>query len=654
MPDEKQVWFYEGSPAALAGKSLKSIYALRVLPRPARGSPPADLPAGLDGAAVVCLADLGKDNLEKLRALASREPRVRLIGLVEPEGGGKRRKASDTTAIFTCLPRKTQQNVLESAVAAAFASIELADRERQAREDLARTQREMEELNRIGVALSSQRDIKTLLNLILLKTREVTSADAGSLYLVEELSENDRRLRFKLTQNDSIQFPFTEFTMAITEKSIAGCVALRGEVINLPNAYAIPKDRTYQFNPKIDQDSGYLTRSMLTLPMKNAKGEILGVLQLINCKRDWAARLTTPEAVDKQVVAFLQHAERLAISLASQAAVAYENSKLYEDIETLFEGFVKAAVTAIEQRDPTTSGHSFRVSTLTVGLAETVDRTPAGPYGDMNFTREQMKEIRYAALLHDFGKVGVREEVLIKARKLYPTQLELVKQRFDYIRKEVEQQATRRKLEFALEKNREEALAQIGLVDEDAKRRLAEVDYYLQFILQVNEPTVLPEGKFDRLIEIARTTFTDPRGLEHPFLNPDEVRFLSIPKGSLDANERTQIESHVIHTFNFLSQIPWTREIRFIPDIARAHHEKLNGLGYPYKLKADEIPFQSKMMTICDIFDALSATDRPYKKALPVEKSLNILEMSVRDSEIDAALLKLFLDAKIWQLTVKR
>ncbi len=654
MTDEKQVWYYEGSPAAPAGKSLKNLYALKALPRPRRGSAPAELSREANGAAVVCLADLGKDDLAPLQALASREPSFRVIGLVEAAGKGTRGKGKDSEVLFACLPRKVPRAVLESAVKAAFVNIELAGRERETREELERTQREMEELNRIGVALSSQRDINTLLNLILLKSREITQADAGSLYLVEELNENEGRLRIKLTQNDSRPFPFTEFTMPITEKSMAGYVALHGEVINLPNAYTIPPGRPYQFNPKYDKDSGYRTRSMLTLPMKNAKGEILGVLQLINCKQDWTARLTSPEVVEREVVPFLQHSERLALSLASQAAVAYENSKLYEDIETLFEGFVKAAVTAIEQRDPTTSGHSFRVSSLTVGLAETVDHTSSGPYGDINFTREQMKEIRYAALLHDFGKVGVREEVLVKARKLYPTQLELVKQRFDYIRKEVEQQATRRKLEFALEKNREEALAEIGRVDEDARRQLAEVDDYFQFIIQVNEPTVLPEGKFDHLVEIARKSYLDPRGLEHPFLSPDEVRFLSIPKGSLDSNERTQIESHVIHTFNFLSQIPWTKEIRDIPGIARAHHEKLNGMGYPYKLKAGEIPFQSKMMTICDIFDALSATDRPYKKALPVEKALHILEMSVRDSEIDDALLKLFLDAKIWQLTVKR
>ena len=180
------------------------------------------------------------------------------------------------------------------------------------------------------------------------------------------------------------------------------------------------------------------------------------------------------------------------------------------------------------------------------------------------------------------------------------------------------------------------------------------MDDYFQFILQVNEPTLLPTGQFDRLLDIARRKYRDPRGVEHNLLTPEEVRFLSIPQGSLDPDERHQIESHVVHSFNFLMQIPWTKEIRGIPMIARAHHEKLDGSGYPYKLKSDEIPLQAKIMTICDMFDALSASDRPYKKAVPVERALDILAMSVRQNELDLALFQLFLDAKIHQLTLTR
>ena len=346
---------------------------------------------------------------------------------------------------------------------------------------------------------------------------------------------------------------------------------------------------------------------------------------------------------------FDERSVRLALSLASQAAVAYENRKLYNDIQTLFEGFVKAAVTAIEQRDPTTSGHSLRVAAYTQGLAETVDQVSTGPYSTSHFDHEQMKEIRYAALLHDFGKVGVREEVLVKAKKLYPLQMELVKQRFDYIRKEVEVGMVRRKLQMFLERDRGDALSEIARLSEDFEQRLDRIQDYLEFILQANEPTLMEHGQFRKLNEIAKQFFLDSKGSELPYINADEMRLLSIPKGSLDAAERQQIESHVVYTFNFLSQIPWTKELRRVPEIARAHHEKLNGAGYPYKLHGDQIPLQTKMMTICDIFDALTASDRPYKRAVPVERALSVLEECVQANEIDAELFRLFRESKVYE-----
>ncbi len=423
--------------------------------------------------------------------------------------------------------------------------------------------------------------------------------------------------------------------------------------INLPDAYRIPPSRPYRFNDSFDRNSGYRTRSVLTLPMRNARDQILGVLQLINCKRNPAARLRTASDVKREVVAFPLTAEKLGLSLASQAAVAYENSKLYDEIQRLFEGFVGAAVTAIEQRDPATSGHSFRVSSLTLGLAETVDATEAGKYKDARFTREQMKEIRYAALLHDFGKVGVREDVLVKAKKLYPWQLDLVKSRFDFIRKEIEAGTTRRKLELLLERGREAAANELAAIDKEFTRRLKEIDEDLKFVLEINEPTVLHSAVFDRIHKIARHTFTDIKGESQPVLNATEVAMLSIPRGSLDEDERRQIESHVTHTYDFLAQIPWTRELRRIPQIARAHHEKLNGTGYPLGLRDADIPLPTKMMTICDIFDALNAADRPYKAAVPVDRALKILDESVRDNELDAELYRLFLEAKVYERTAK-
>ncbi|MGB2623839.1 MAG: HD domain-containing phosphohydrolase [Candidatus Acidiferrum sp.] len=530
----------------------------------------------------------------------------------------------------------------------------------------AQAARELEELNQVGIALSGTHDVEGLLSLILLKAREITGADAGSLYLVENAGEHPNRsdqsaangaeaprlLRFRLSQNDSVPFPYTEHTLPITESSMAGYCALHGEVIELADAYRIPKSRTFHFNSSFDEQAGYRTRSLITLPMKNGKGEVLGVLQLINCKRHPKAHLTDANAVHRLVHAFPERAVRLGLSLASQAAVAYENSQLYRDIENLFDGFVNASVKAIEQRDPTTSGHSQRVCQMTLALAEAVDREPQGRYADLHFSREQMKELRYAALLHDFGKVGVREEVLVKAKKLYPLQFSRLLDRFDYIRRDIEARIAEQKVELLLGHFRKEAEARVRmkLLEGEASRMLAELDRYVEFITRANEPTILPLSEFDLLAEISQKTYRDPRGAERPYLTSEEVRYLSIPRGSLDTNERRQIESHVTHSFNFLTQIPWTPEYRGIPEIARAHHEKLNGRGYPNGLTGDEIPVQAKMMTICDIFDALSASDRPYKRAVPTDRALEILKLCVRDEEIDAELFQLFLDAQVYRL----
>jgi HD-GYP domain-containing protein (c-di-GMP phosphodiesterase class II) len=652
MPQRAEIWYFEHSLIAPMARPLRRRYAVRALPlaSPARHAAPTES----EDRPVVCLADLGADNLASFRRLARRAPRVRLIGI------SRNGSVQSAPGCFATLSRKAKPSLVRKTVDAAIANIELAQREREARAELARAEREMEELNRIGIALSQTREVGALLSMILTKAREITRADAGSLYLVEDSrtdvlsgDQGDRHLRFKMTQNDSVQFPFAEIEIPLQENSLAGYTALHGEVINLADARRIPRGRPYHFNPSFDKETGYRTRSMLTLPMKNGRGEVIGVLQLINCKLHSEARLTTPEIVAREVRPFSDRAVQLALSLASQAAVAYENSHLYQDIEKLFEGFVQASVKAIEQRDPSTSGHSLRVSQMTVGLAEIVDRVDTGAYAPIRFSPEQMKEIRYAALLHDFGKVGVREDVLIKAKKLYPMQLDLIAHRFDYLYMELEARLEHEKVRLLMELDRPEALAHIPTLEAEYRRRKLEIEKGFEAILQANEPTVLPEGKFERIYEIARQNYHDPRGVKRPLLTAEEVRYLSIAKGSLSADERSQIESHVVHSFNFLLQIPWTRQIREIPRIVRAHHEKLNGTGYPRKLRGDEIPVQAKIMTICDIFDALSASDRPYKKAVDAGRALRILEMSVKDQELDPELYRLFRDAKIFHLANK-
>jgi HD-GYP domain-containing protein (c-di-GMP phosphodiesterase class II) len=553
--------------------------------------------------------------------------------------------------IFSSVVPPLKATALRGLVNAAFENLILAREQATLEQELQRARAEIDQLNQIGIALSTQRDSRSLLNLILQKSRDITNSDAGSLYLVEESDQNEKQLRFKITQNDSLQVPFAEISLPIDASSIAGYVALSGEELHLEDVYQTPPSLPFRFNSKFDQESGYRTKSMLVMPMKSPQGEIIGVVQLINCKREARQRIDS-ETVNQVVVPFPLGRRALLRSLASQAAVAIENNRLYENIETLFEGFVKASVTAIESRDPTTSGHSFRVADLTVGLAEAVDRDDSRAFRETRFSQSEMKEIRYASLLHDFGKVGVREEVLVKAKKLYPLQLDVVKERFAYVRKALEQENSERKLAYLLEKGREDFLARQAEFQNDLERRLCDLDEFLQFVLKCNEPTVTVEGNFERLTELAAERFLNADGSPYFLLEPKEVRLLSIARGNLDDNERRQIESHVIHTIDFLSQIPWTKEIKSIPAIAAAHHEKLSGTGYPYQLAAGQIPFQSKMMAIADIYDALSAGDRPYKKAVPADRALDIIAEETKQGFLDADLFNLFREAEIFKLTL--
>lgn len=514
--------------------------------------------------------------------------------------------------------------------------------------ELQHRNQEIEEISKVSIALSTVRDHNVLLSMILTKSRELSRADAGSLYLLDDHPGGGRALRWKLAQNDSIRVDFEERLLPITKKSLAGYVALTHETLVIDDAYELPEGTEYSINTTFDQENSYLTRSMLVFPMTNHIGDIIGVLQLINRKRIGAPARLTADAVPREVIPFDDHTIKLMRSLAGQAAVALENNILYESIERLFEGFVTASVTAIEQRDPTTSGHSFRVADLTVELAKTVDSLSEGRFREIYFTNDQLKEIRYASLLHDFGKVGVREKILVKEKKFYPLQLEVVRSRFDYVARSLEADAQVRKVGYLM-KNGTGFERFCEQVDEELDRALTSLENDFQFVVQSNEPTILPEGEFQHLLSLGQRKYTDLRGEARPLLSDEEVRILSIRKGNLDSSERTEIESHVTHTFRFLSKIPWTRDLRSVPDIAYAHHEKLNGRGYPRGLPAESISIQSRMMTISDIYDALTAKDRPYKRAVPVDRALDILRMEVKDGMLDPAIVDVFIDSRVFE-----
>jgi len=333
-------------------------------------------------------------------------------------------------------------------------------------------------------------------------------------------------------------------------------------------------------------------------------------------------------------------------SIASQAAVALDNKTLIDSIQALFDGFVQASVTAIEQRDPSTAGHSGRVESLTTRLARAVTEIATGKYRDVRLSEDQFKELRYACLLHDFGKVGVREHILIKAKKLVPGQLEVIQARFEFIERSVQ-------VKYATEKLEAMRAGANGTALDEIDRRLAQemrqLEEWAQSIVAANEPTVMPEDKASTIQFLASQTYEDIAGNLHPMLEPQEFRFLSIRKGTLDPQERLEMESHVTHSFHFLAKIPWTPVMRGIPEIAYGHHEKLDGSGYPRGLTGEQIPLQARMMTISDIYDALTAQDRPYKRAVSNTVALDILHDEAGQGKLDNDLLDIFVAKKIFQ-----
>jgi HD-GYP domain-containing protein (c-di-GMP phosphodiesterase class II) len=456
-----------------------------------------------------------------------------------------------------------------------------------------------------------------------------------------------------LSQNDSLKIDFQEFTLVVDEKSIVGKATLTARPINIPDLDKLSDPAHnpwgFQHNRSFDEKTGYRARSMLTVPMLSAENVVIGVIQLINKKRDPSRKLTSAQECDAEVVPFDERSEEFAFALASQAGLSLENAKLYEEIKDLFEGFVEASVQAIESRDPTTSGHSRRVATLSVALASRVDAVGDGPFRDIHFSETTLKQLEYAGVLHDFGKVGVREKVLVKAKKLYEEDRQSIRLRFAYIRKTLQAESAERKVRLAMELPREQAAARFAELDAELARKLAELDGAWAFINKANEPTVLEEGGLERLVEISQLVYMGPDGEPKPYIEREEVAALQVRRGSLTDVERVEIESHVVHTYNFLKKIPWGKRFAEVPRIAGAHHEYLNGGGYPRHLPAADIPVESRIMTIADIFDALTASDRPYKKAVPIDRALGIIESEVKAGKCDAGLFQIFVEGEVYK-----
>jgi HD-GYP domain-containing protein (c-di-GMP phosphodiesterase class II) len=518
------------------------------------------------------------------------------------------------------------------------------------RQELEEARSELRELNKIGMALMSERDPDLLLGLILTQARRLTVSDAGSLYLVEDDEDGLPRLRFLRAHNDTLpDLPTLEFTLPLSESSVTGYAALTGEPLVIDDVYEIPSEAPYSHNKEaFDDRYGYRAKSMLVVPMIDHRDKVVGVLQLINRKSDVNAEIRTNDDSDRWVLPYTERLVNIVQSLAGQAAVSIENGQLYQDIENLFEGFIKAAVTAIDRRDPATSGHSVRVTELTCDTAAFINDMTEGPFKDVHFSHDEMKQLRYAGLLHDFGKVGVREEVLVKMNKLPPVLEARLDARFVLIGALLKNDFQEAKAAL-LESLGAGAADEIETLRAKLEEELAEVERYHAAVKDANIPRVLAEEAAGILQEIATKTFTEADGTEIPYLTANELHYLCIERGSLDESERKQIESHVLHSYDFLVNIPWTEDLGRVAEIVRGHHEKLNGKGYPDGVTRENLCLETRIMTVCDIFDALTASDRPYKKAMPVERALQILTWEAEEGALDPDIVEIFKTSGVYE-----
>lgn len=497
-----------------------------------------------------------------------------------------------------------------------FASLE--DHMRSVQAEIEELQTLTSKLLDVGVAISSEIDLYALLTRIIDEAKNLLKAERGTLYLVDQ---NTGELYFHVTDDAKIK----QIRIPINRESISGNVAFTGKELNIDDVYKIAKSEPYTFNKAIDRKTGFRTRSMLTVPMRNHSGVITGVVQLIN------------KTIGGETITFSQRDERILASLASQAAVAIENAQLYKEIADLFESFIIYSSSAIDERDPATAGHSRRVAMYSVATARAMGC----------FTDEQIRELRYASWLHDVGKIGVREHILVKENKLYPDQLGKVRERFIAIKLSTQAKFMARKLKLLGKSISQEIL-------DDLDRQMAEefdqLADDLSFIEETNKPGFLSPENLKRVERLARLRYHDAGGKSRPWLEPEEAHALKVVRGNLTEDERKIMNAHAKSTFNILSKIPFTGALREIPKIASSHHEKLDGSGYPAGLKSKSIPLQAKIIALVDIYDAVTAQDRPYKPAIPVDRALKIIQSDVDANRLDADVFRVFLDHKIYAL----
>ena len=504
----------------------------------------------------------------------------------------------------------------------------------------------LEYLNRIGVALSSEKDINRLLETILHAAKTITNADGGTLYRVI-----DDQLKFEIVLNDSLKIamggttgndvPFYPIPQhqpngAENNSMVAAYAVLRDESVNIADAYTAEGDFDFSGTRNFDKKTGYRSTSFLTIPMKNHDGEIIGVLQLLNAQNN-----------DGQVMSFTVEDQRLAESLASQAAIALTNRMLITQLEMLFESLIELINTAIDEKSPYTGGHCKRVPTLTMMLAEAASSATEGPLAEFRMTDKDRYELKIAGLLHDCGKITTPVHVVDKATKLESIfdRVHLVSQRFDILQRDAEISMLNAKLAAVASGDQEAARH----AEETFHARSQQLDDDRAFIKRANvgSERMSPEDQA-RVNKIAGYPYKEPSGQTITFLTDDEKDNLNIPYGTLNAVERKIINHHIDATIKMLEALPWPKHLKNVPEYAGGHHERMDGKGYPRGLTRAQMSIQARTMGIADIFEALTAKDRPYKPGKTLSESLEILGKLKENGHIDPDLFDVFVRQRVY------
>lgn len=506
----------------------------------------------------------------------------------------------------------------------------------------------LERLNAIGVALSAERDHNRLMEMILIGAKEITNADGGTLYTVTD----DHRLQFEIMRTDSLgialggttgkAIPFPPLPLygedgVPNNNMVAAYAVLNDQTVSIEDAYEAA-GFDFSGTRKFDQNTGYRSKSFLTIPMKNHENEIIGVLQLLNAL----------DPVSNAIVSFSPENQRLVQSLASQAAVAMTNRNLIEGLKKLFESFIELIADAIDEKSPYTGGHCRRVPVLAMMLAEAANRQQNGTFAAFHLNHKEMYELRIAAWLHDCGKVTTPEYVVDKPTKLSTIfdRIELIDQRFELLKAQAEVDMLRR---LAAAPASAETLAS-GL---QTFRHQLEDDREFLRTANIGGESMSPEDQA-RVQRIAAYRLRDAQGHDVPFLSENEVYNLNIVRGTLTSEERQIINNHIVVTINMLESLPYPKDLQRVPEYAGGHHERMDGKGYPRGLTRDQMSIPARMMGVADIFEALTARDRPYKKAKTLSESLQILGRMKLDNHVDADLFDLFVREKVYLLYARQ